>query len=87
MSRSRRPGCRVPAADGPTGLSLSVVVRYVVLPAVVLGLVSVWHLRREGPLSLEPARADRAVWWLIAAFAGVYVTMSALRYLAYRTTI
>jgi uncharacterized membrane protein len=27
------------------------------------------------------------VWWLIAAFAGVYVTMSTLRYLAYRTTI
>ena len=67
--------------------SLSVVLRYVLLPAAVLGLITLWHLRTGRPQPVWPVRGDRAVWWLIAAFGGVYGIMGVLRYLAYRTGI
>ena len=69
------------------GFSLSVVLRYFLLPATVLGLITLWHLRTERSHPGWPVRGDRAVWWLISAFWGVYGTMGVLRYLAYRTTI
>jgi uncharacterized membrane protein len=69
------------------GFSVGVIVRYVLLPTVVLGLITLWQLRRGRPGPSESSGEDRAVWWLIAAFVVVYVTMSVLRYLAYRTTI
>jgi hypothetical protein len=67
--------------------SLSVVLRYVLLPAAVLGLITLWHLRTGRPQPVWPVRGDRAVWWLIAAFGGVYGIMGVLRYRAYRTGI
>ncbi len=67
--------------------SLSVVLRYVLLPAAVLALITLWHLRTGRPQPVGPVRSNRAVWWLIAVFWGVYGTMGVLRYRAYRTTI
>ena len=69
------------------GFGLSVVLRYGVFPALVLGLLTAWCATTRRPWGFRPSRPDRIVWGLIAGFCAIYGLMGSLRYLAYRTTI
>ena len=69
------------------GFSLSVLLRYFVLPVLLLGLPILWCGRTGRPWRLGLAQPDRVVWGLIATFGVAYGLMGSLRYLAYRTTI
>lgn len=66
---------------------LSVLLRYGLLPAALLALVTAWGLRSAVRLPWARPATDRAIWGLIAAFGVIHGLMASLRYLAYRTTI
>ena len=69
------------------GFSLSVLLRYFVVPVLLGALATIWYGRRRRPWRLGPSQPDRVVWGLIATFGVVYGLLGSLRYLAYRTTI
>ena len=69
------------------GLSLSVVLRYLILPLAWLALATLLHTRTGRPRTGAFDRGPWAVWWLIVTFWMVYGIMGYLHYRAYRTTI